>query len=800
LDRTLLNLPNIPGGFCHPVFAKSFLQARAGSGFRVTFALALAGLAAGHVSAQLRPFPNPPRPQSAAPPPAPAKPAPARTTALPRNEIELRALSQETDGPWRRLRGMARIETSEVLFQADQIDYNEETRYAEARGNVYFQRFAGGEEIRADRVEYDGAGDTARYYNVRGSVPARIDPRPGVLASGNPFSFQGRWVERLKNRYILHDGLITNCKLPLPTWTLTGPRFEIVPHDHAIARNAVFRIRKIPLFYAPFFYKSLADEPRKSGFLTPNIGNSSRRGKMLGVGYYWAMNRSYDAMYRTQYFTERGFAHHLDLRGKPRQRSDFNFILYGVNDRGLKLDSGERRQEGGFLISFDGHSDLGRGFLARGEINYLSSFRFRQAFTESFYEAIFSEVHSLGFVARHWSSCDLNAVFARTETFLSTEPGDHIVIRRLPEVEFRSRDRQLTRRLPLWLSLESAAGLMRRNQPLFQTRQFVERLDFAPRIMSALRWKDIHLIPAFSVRETYWGSSQGEARVEGGNVTRTAREFSLDLVLPSLARTFAAPAWMGERLKHVLEPRASFRDVRGVQDFDRLVRFDETELLTNTRELEVSLINRLFARRKDGQVTEVLSWQLWQRRYFDPTFGGAVVEGRRNVVLSAAELTGYAFLDGPRRYSPVVSALRLSPAPGFGVEWRADYDPLRGGFVNSGITGDARFSNYFLSLGHNQVHSTSLLAPAANQFRGMLGLGKPNQRGWGAAFSAVYDFRKATMQYATTQVTYNTDCCGLSFQYRRFGFGTRNENQFRVAFAIANIGTFGTLKKQERLF
>ena len=56
------------------------------------------------------------------------------------------------------------------------------------------------------------------------------------------------------------------------------------------------------------------------------------------------------------------------------------------------------------------------------------------------------------------------------------------------------------------------------------------------------------------------------------------------------------------------------------------------------------------------------------------------------------------------------------------------------------------------------------------------------------------------MQFATTQVTYNTDCCGISFQYRRFNFGARNENQFRVAFAVANIGSFGTLKKQERLF
>jgi LPS-assembly protein len=40
----------------------------------------------------------------------------------------------------------------------------------------------------------------------------------------------------------------------------------------------------------------------------------------------------------------------------------------------------------------------------------------------------------------------------------------------------------------------------------------------------------------------------------------------------------------------------------------------------------------------------------------------------------------------------------------------------------------------------------------------------------------------------------------LSFQHRRFSFGTRNENQFLVSFSVANIGSFGTLRKQERLF
>jgi LPS-assembly protein len=103
-------------------------------------------------------------------------------------------------------------------------------------------------------------------------------------------------------------------------------------------------------------------------------------------------------------------------------------------------------------------------------------------------------------------------------------------------------------------------------------------------------------------------------------------------------------------------------------------------------------------------------------------------------------------------------------------------------------------------LGHNYIRSVPQLSPSANQFRGMLTVGNESRRGWNGAFSAVYDYRIGVMQFATTQVTYNTDCCGFSVQYRRFGVGDRNENQFRIAFSVANIGSFGTLKRQERLF
>lgn len=756
-------------------------------------------------------------------PPAPSTVQPNLRVKLPRPNApppgiwETSAHDEETDGPLRHLRGKAEIEGSDVKLTADEIDYNDDTHEAEARGNVIFHQYAKDEEIHADRVEYNTETETGKFYNVRGWSRTHVEARPGVLTSNSPLYFEGEWAERLEEKYVLHNGFVTNCKLPNPWWTLRGPTFDIIPDDRAIAHRSIFWLKRMPLFYTPYFYKSLEKLPRKSGFLMPNIGNSSVRGKMIGLGYYWAINRSYDATYRVQDFTQRGLAHHLDFRGKPFAGADFDAIFYGVQDRGMLQDNGTRIKQGGFSVYATGKADLGDGFFARGTINYLSSLTFRQAFTESFNEAIFSENYSVGFITKHWSSFTFDTVFARLENFQSTQPHDSIVIRKLPEFEFASRDRQVWDGLPIWVSFDSSVGLLGRTQPLFQTRRFSERADVAPHVMTAFDWKGFHLVPGFSIRETHYGESQRDLQVTGQNLNRGTREFTADLIAPSLERTFDRKTWLGDKLKHVIEPRVSYRYVTGVDDFNAVIRFDEMDLVSNTNELEISLTNRLYAKR-GNEVSEVFSWQLWQQRYFDPSFGGAVVAGQRNVVLSSVELTPYAFLNGPRSYSPIVSVFRGSPKPGIGFEWRTDFDPLMNRFVNSGFTTDLRKGNYFISAGHNSVSclpllpsdaaqcqltnpdTSRLLSPKANQFRGRVGFGDPNHRGWNTAFDAVYDYRQGIMQFATAQVTYNTDCCGFSVQYHRFNFGVRNENQFRVAFSVANIGSFGTLKKQERLF
>jgi LPS-assembly protein len=736
-------------------------------------------------------------------------------------------VTEDVEGKVYRLHGKAEIEGATMLLRADDIEYDENTGDLRASGSVYYHNFERNEQLWADRVEYNTEEETGKYYNVRGEANRRIDARPKKLTTAQPFYFQGEWAERMGDRYILYNGFITDCTLPNPWWRLRGPKFVIVPGDHFNAYKSTFLLRKMPLFYAPFYRRTLERFPRKTGFLTPNIANSSAFGRMIGLGFFWAINRSFDTTYRFQDFTSRGDAHHVDFRGKPRRGTDFDAIIYGVDDRrGVSSGGGPTLHYSGLSMWVAGHSDLGDGWTAQGLIDYVSSFRFQQSFTQSFNEAVGSEFHSVGFVNKDWSSYTFDAVVSRLENFQQSEieeinpqtnavswATDAVTIHKLPEADFSGRDQQIWQNLPLWFSFNSSAGLYYRSEPFyngstlistFSTEPFTPRMNLNPNVTSAFQWDGFSFVPSFGIHETYYGESQepyqGRVLATPATLLLSARDFSADIIFPSLARVFNRKTIFGDKLKHVIEPRATYRYVTGIgPDFTRVIRFDGTDLLTNTNELAISLTNRIYAKRGDS-VQEIFTWTLEQKRYFDPTFGGALIPGQRNVIWSEADLTAYAFLVGPRSSSPVASALTVRPINGLSFDWRTDYDHYQGRITDNSVSVDYRYKKFFSSFGENEVHTNPLLTPSANQVRGLIGFGDTNHRGWNAAFTEIYDLHQGMMQFATTQVTYNTDCCGWTVEYRRFAWNLRNENQFTIGFSIANAGTFGNLKKNDRLF
>jgi LPS-assembly protein len=416
-------------------------------------------------------------------------------------------------------------------------------------------------------------------------------------------------------------------------------------------------------------------------------------------------------------------------------------------------------------------------------------------------------VHSAGFATRNFDSFSFNAVLSQTENFQSLQPGDTVRLRTVPEAEFQSVQRPLWRGAPLYIAWESSVGWVSRKEPAPPNGSglrtgWMERLEFYPRLTLPLRWRWFQMTPTLGYRATQYGKQRQQGALVNEPWLRDTTSLAVDWALPPLEKTYSgAGALYPAPFRHVVEPRVMFRLTNGVGDFSRALLFDERDLIANTRELEYSLTQRVFVKSSDGNPREAFSWEVKQQYYFDPAFGGALVSGERNILPSSLALSGTAFLDTPRRFSPVISILKFSPSYRYDVELREDYDTGLRRFTRGGLTGSAHFGEVFLSLNHSFVRTAPELAFPSNQMGFSLGYGNLLRQGWNAAFAGAYDVKEGFLQFTAFQASYNNNCCGISVEFRRFALGpARNENQFRVAFSIANVGTFGTLKKQERLF
>ena len=774
----------------------------------------------------------------------------AEVVAAPPSGVPVRFESrqQEKHGEVYSLIGDVRIEYKDYILSADKVSYNRETGDAEADGHVRLQGGRNNELILADHGKLNFELETGRFENVTGSIGRQpsASKKKLVYTTANPFLFTGRvLIKEGPERYQVVQGTMTSCLLPDPDWRIHSSLIRM-NYGVAKARNSYFTLLGVPILYLPYVTHPVDADARQSGLLLPVAGTSSTKGTIVGESIYLVINRSMDATLGAQYFSKRGWSPSGDFRYRGRGEDFVNARFTALWDRGLAPDY---LDQGGQDIVFSGRRDFDLDehtrAVATGE--YLSSFVYREAFAESFALAVASQVTSSAFVTHNDAGRSASLSFDRYQNFEGiTQEGNtfntpQIRILHVPSLDFNTVDQPL-RGTPMRWSVDSSAAGLSRSEPGYKTG-VIGRFDLYPHLSLPLHFDGWTLRPEVGARETYYSQSQIPSSTTplpgNGSVNRSDLEASFELRPPALVRDFKAPTLerlFGSDLRHTIEPEIQYRFVGGVNNFASIPRFDTTDVVSNTNEVEYSLTQRLFFKhlhRKPctsgdlpapingiislpasytecgGDTDAWITWKLAAKSFFDPYFGGAASPFRRNVLASTLDLTGVAFLNGPRNNSPLISRFKVRTSEHSDLEWDADYDFKTGRMDASNVFADYRRDAVFGSVGYSSLQAlnpsfTSNLAGQVTKYnllRLLLGYGAPTKRGLSAAADAGYDFVQNALQYGGIQTSYNWDCCGFSVEYRRLALGSvRNENQYGFNFTLAGVGAAGNLKHSERIF
>jgi LPS-assembly protein len=689
-------------------------------------------------------------------------------------------------------------------LRADHIEYNDETTEAFARGHVQYDYE--NQHLEADEAHYNVGTGRGTFLNVRGTLKIERRPNPSILVTDNPLYFEARQVERFGNDfYIVHQAWITVCDPRHPKWQFYAPRARVRVGKTMALVNANFRLFRVPLIWMPYATAPAGARIRQSGLLVPVAGNSTSKGFVFGDEFYWAPASWIDTTLGGEYLSRRGSAERAQFRAAPWENTTIRYDYFGVIDR---------EHQGGHQQRLLAQSLLPHDWRFVADVNELSSLTFQLAFSPTYGEAINSDIRSSVFLTHNFHGFSLNLAYLNDLSFLNTNPQMSVTLRNAPQARFGSVGQQPWQRLPFYFALDAFAGAVKRDDTGFapspaylpiQTPNFVSRMEFVPQVTVPLHfgpWLNATTTAAF--RTTYYGASLTPAGVVSSqSLTRNDGEFTFDLRLPTLERFFVPSTTQPRRrYRHTIEPQITYRYITGIDNFPQFVRFDSDATRADTNEVEYGVTQRFWMKSGDDQPQELLSWKLVQKRYFDSTFGGAIFNGQRNVLEPLDSVSPFAFALGPRNSSPIVSDFKITPGGPFDTEQLLEYDPqLRKITVIGTLVKVKPYREFFATVAHFRLQADPILQPLSNQVRVLAGYGSETRRGFNATTGISYDFTNSALQNQLVQISYNGKCCGIALEYRRIELGqVRTDNQFRVAFIIANIGTFGNLRHQEKIF
>ena len=696
------------------------------------------------------------------------------------------------------------IDCDDLQLSADTVEHFKAEDRLLAVGNVLF--VSGDNRISAERVDFNTKTKTGTFYVASGTAFMKEGtPSESIAGEQEPYAFF--WGDELHKvgpkKYKIVRGGFTACVQPTPRWEVSSGSLELNLDDYVLLKNAVFKVKGVPLLYLPAFYYPMDEDERSTGFLMPMYGTATYAGQKLTNAFFWAIGRSHDATFVHDWFTKTGHAIGANYRYALGGGSSGNARFQRVSEKELTtiIDGVESTTPAkqSYTITGDLTQRLGAGLRARGFVDYFSSLRTQQAFQHNTYHATNRQRRVGGNLSGSWAEYVMNATFEQRDFFdaenLLTRDGN------LPRVSL-SRGQRPIGKSPLYFGVDGEYVTFVRKtiaDDVTLSDQGLTRLDVNPRLkIPFTKWPFFTVDSTVSWRGTYWSESLDETGVQvPDRIGRSFFDFVALVRGPVFHRIWDNPS--GRKVKHVIEPSLAIQRITAIDDFDRYAKLDGIDyILGNVTRYTYALTNRLYAKREISR--EVFNVAVSQTYYTDA-----------RAALYDATYQNYG--TSPTHFGPIAITGRTAPTLGIQGTFRTEWDHQVNAIRTVAASGTIAHAPWLQAeagwslrrvipelRGFDEATASHYLNASANL--------RTRRNDWGGTYSFNYDLRRDFFLQQRYMAYYNAQCCGVAVEWQTWdmqgtlvGLTTPRDRRFNVSFTLAGIGAvpsfFGAMSGQQ---
>ena len=718
--------------------------------------------------------------------------------------------------------GEVELESGDSKIYADDVEAWLNENRVVANGNVLFVQ--GNNRISADKADFNTKTRLGTFYNASGIAniqPPRQNPQPGavvapqLVGAETDVYFFGEEVEKIgPKKYKIKNGGFSTCVQPTPRWDLSADTIVLNIDHYTMLRQAILKVKGVPMLYLPILYYPTKEEDRATGFLIPSYSATTIRGQSIQAPFFWAINRSQDATVAYEWYSNaaQGFD------------SEYRYNLGAADNGGIRAhllnqdqtsytqpDGSQGELPGGrsFELRGGANQQLPGRLRARGRVDYFSSVETMQQVNTNIYDASRSQ-RSFGVnINGAWRTYSLNAEVARAENFYNTT--ESVVNGGAPRINFNRNERPLrggtyfsANSEVIHLIRETNTGSITPGSGVITLDSGLTRMDFAPQVRFPFRrWQWFTVNSTAAWRETFYTRSvdpdtidpvtQGPAIVDDP-LNRMYFTLAAQAVGPVFMKIFDTPnSKYAERFKHTIEPFQNISRTSGIDAFDRIVKTDGIDTIVgNALSYNYGVNSRLYAKRKTGtlsQAQEILTVTLSQSYYSDER---SAQYDRQY----ATSTTG----SPPSHFSPIFLGVRVNPTRDVETRMSAEFDSkykeLRtisasGSYTwTSRLQTSASWSQRYFVEGLQGFDNPEFLD---HYLSGAVNAHTRDNR-FGGLYSFNYNILHAKLLQQRLTGFYNAQCCGIAFDYQRYNFNyvanAPADRRFFLSFTLAGLGNF----------